>query len=623
MTYRRKLGRGAEALGRAAATVLSIVCVLSASANAQLGLSDVLILANRNSPTSVYITKLYRRYYPQITASQVLYLSGLPDCSGPNSTPADEVITRQQYNDLIANPVRNYLTDPCYPDRITRVKLIITTAGMPYRIRDTVFADAVYPAGSNYNTIINQESSIDAASVESELTCLWYCDYDSNSFGRTNRMVNPYQGYRSSVTAFPRALPGSKQMHWTIAISLLAPLVENPRMEGTLPPPSRGTYYYGTINRNFNVGDMYLTARLDGPKAQGKSAVFAVHDLLERAKRASSSRYGVNPAKAVAVLDDAPTITGNFDKNRTFNLTAGVNYWVYDPCTRQPPNADQVRVVEDYISAYTQTTGLTPSNGILNIGNFPPVNLPVMLDRRNYTRTTQTDLDNYAFQDPCRVNPQGVVFLATYGKNGDEGNPPNYLLTSGPGGGPLFNVVNGAVFTSLESFNAVTMFADVNTAPVAQGKLINFIDIGGCAALGHSFEPQPDAAIDNEFFLYNLLADSNGDGRAELTLVEAAFSALPYLSWSEVLIGDPLMRITYGPDFNSAWTPPQGDTNCDGIVNTKDFYAFARSFYGKLESVDPNNPDVYEVYDDMCDFNEDGIVNTTDWPVLRAALTGQ
>ena len=64
---------------------------------------------------------------------------------------------------------------------------------------------------------------------------------------------------------------------------------------------------FGTINRKFNAGDMYLTARLDGPKKQGQSAIFAVRAMLERAKRASSPSYGVNPLQAVAVLDDVPS----------------------------------------------------------------------------------------------------------------------------------------------------------------------------------------------------------------------------------------------------------------------------------------------------------------------------
>jgi len=606
--------------------IIFLLFLISSCAYGQLGPEDVVILVNQNSPTSRYVAKMYRQYYPQITDSQVLSLSGLADSSGPSATPADEIITRQQYNDLIASPLRTYLADSNYPNRITQVKVIITTAGMPYRILDTVYSDAVYPAGSNYNTVINQESSIDAASVESELTCLWVCDYDANSFPRTNRMVNPYQGYHSSITEFPRVPPGTKQFRWTNAISLLAPLVENPRMEGIMLPPKPGkppnfitTYYYGTVDRRFNVGDMYLTARLDGPKAQGKSAIFAIRAMLERAKRASSPLYGVNPAQAVAVFDDAPGQTQNFDYNRTFNLTSGVEYWEYSDVVNQPPDADQCRVREDYINGYMMLTNSDPTEGILNIGGFPVSTgaVGVMLDRRMAVRTSQTDLNSYATANPTsRVNPQGIVLLATYGTNGDEGSSSNYLLAGSPGGGPLFNVVNGAVFTSIESYNGVTMFSDVNTAPTPQGKLVDFISIGGTAAIGHSFEPQSDAAIDNEFLFYNLLADPNGTGRADLTLVEAAFTAIPYLSWSEVLIGDPLMRIAYGPG-GLAWTPKQGDVNFDGIINFKDVRLLNIALGGQLNSSDSNT---FDLYDDRCDLNQDGIINFKDVRILNLLL---
>ncbi|MGA1979736.1 MAG: hypothetical protein ABSG99_04110 [Sedimentisphaerales bacterium] len=615
MLNRRKLVRGRMQGGR---LIISMLLLISSYAYGQLGPQDVVILVNQNSPTSRYIAKLYRQYHPQITDSQVLYLSGLPDASGPVATPADEILTRQQYNDLIAGPVRSYLADPDHPERITTIKVIITTAGMPYRIKDTVFTDAVYAAGSNYNTIINQEASIDAASVESELTCLWYCDYNvyDVNFGRTNRMVNPYQGYHSSMSLFPRVTPGTKQFRFGTALSAVS-TVENPRMEGVLLPPKPGkppdfipTYYYGTVNRRFHVGDMYLTARLDGPKATGQSAVFAVRAMLERAKRASSSQFGVNPAQAVAVFDDAPGRSENFDNNRTFNLNYGVEYLEYSDEANLPPDADQCRVREDYINGYIMLADSDPHEGILNIGAFPvPTGaVGVMLDRRNAVRTSQADLNDYAFANPGRVNPQGVILLATFGKNGDEGNPPNYLLVGGPGGGPLFNVVNGAVFTSIESFNAVTMFSDVNTLPLAQGKLVNFISIGGTAAVGHSFEPQPDAAIDNEFLFYNLLADDNNDGRADLTLVEAAFTAIPYLSWSEVLIGDPLMQIAYGPG-GKAWTPLYGDADNSGRVNFLDIAQIKLKMGGALTNTSQT---AFDLYNDLCDIDKNGRINFFD-----------
>ena len=608
MLNRRKLFAGGVVQEGTWGKILICVLLLSISsyAYAQLGPQDVVILVNQNSPTSRYIAKMYRQYYPQITDSQVLTLSGLPDSSGPVATPADEILSRQQYNQFIANPLRAYLTDPNYPGRITKVKVIITTAGMPYRIQDTAYSDVVYPAGSNPSTVSSHTSDINAASVESELVTLWYGDYGANPFGLNNRLVNPYQGYcYSGFDLFERVVPGTKNMVWSTPISLLGP---PPKMEGT---PSM----FGTINRKFNAGDMYLTARLDGPKKQGQSAIFAVRAMLERARRASSASYGVNPLQAVAVLDDAPA--SELDNNRVFNLDTSANYWVYEPGVPQPPNAPGLLNKDDYVACFVAMTNKSVSYNGLNTGLMDSAyDLCVILDRRSGTRTTQADLDALLGTYPQRQPEQGAILVATFGRNGDEGSASNYILQGGPGGGPLFNVVNGAVFTSLESFNAVTMFSDVNTAPTSQGKLVDFISIGGTAAIGHSFEPLSTAAIDNLYLFYNLLEDDDGDGKADLTLVEAAFTAIPYLSWSEVLIGDPLMRIAYGPG-GPAWTPKQGDANLDGLINFKDVRLLSMALGGQLNSSDPN---IFDLYDDRCDFNQDGIINFKDVRILNLAL---
>ncbi len=153
--------------------IVSFLCslvIFSTSALGQLHPSDVLILANENSPTSRYIAKLYRKYYPDVPESQVLYLSGLTDCSGPDSTAANEIITREDYNNLIAQPVRDFLITN---DLATAIKVIITTAGMPYRIEDINYSDAIYPAGSNPSVVADHTLNINAASVESELVGLW------------------------------------------------------------------------------------------------------------------------------------------------------------------------------------------------------------------------------------------------------------------------------------------------------------------------------------------------------------------------------------------------------------------------------------------------------------------
>jgi hypothetical protein len=607
MLNRKELFAGRDVHGRIRGRFIIFLLFLSSSyAYGQLGPQDVVILVNQNSPTSRYIAKMYRQYYPQVIDSQVLYLSGLSDSSGPSATSANEILTRQQYNDLIASPLRAYLADSSYPNRITDVKVIITTAGMPYRIEDTNYGDVIYPAGSNPSLVSSYTSSINAASVESELVTLWYGDYGTNPFGLNNRLVNPYHGYRySNFDLFERVVPGTKNMVWSVPISLLGP---PPKMEGT---PSM----FGTINRKYNAGDMYLTARLDGPKKQGQSAIFAVRAMLERARRASSTSYGVNPLQAVAVLDDAPA--SSLDDNRVFNLDTSANYWVYEPGVPQPPNAPGLLNKDDYVACFIAMTSQSVNYIGLNTGLMDSAyDLCVILDRRSATRTTQADLNTLTVAYPQRQSGQGAVLVATFGRNGDEGSASDYILKGGPGGGPLFNVVNGAVFTSLESFNAVTMFSDANTSPTMQGKIVDFISIGGTAAIGHSFEPRSTSAIDNLYLFYNLLDDDDGDGKADLTLVEAAFTAIPYLSWSEVLIGDPLMRIAYGPG-GTAWTVRQGDTNTDGLINFKDVRLLNLALGGQLNSTDPNT---FNLYNDLCDFNQDGIINFKDVRILNLLL---
>jgi hypothetical protein len=605
--------------GRTVHSVLFFVLpilVLSLSAVpaiAQLAPADVLILVNATSPTSCYIAKLYRQYYPAINESQVLYLTGLADCSGPSSTPASEIISRQQYNDFIAIPVRNYIADPAYPERLGTIKVIITTAGLPYRIEDTdpASADIIYPNGSTPSLVGGHQNTVDAASVESELTCLWYSDYVQNPAGIDNRIVNVYEGYRQSgVSLFERFTPGTKTMMWVEACQTFGS--PSPIMEGENDcefPPS----VYGAINRSFNAGDIYLTCRLDGPKDQGKSAVFAVRAMLERAKRASSPAKGVNPLQAVVVLDDAPS--KSLDRNRIYNLNGSMNYVIYDPIVNQPPDAITILTRDDYVESFSALTNESVVQNGLSIGGIDyGQNLCAMLDRRAGYKMTQTDIDAYAVTDPNRAGKyQGVIALATFGVNGDDSRPSNYLLTGGPNSTSLFNCVNGAVFTSIESFNALTMFSNVQTLPTAQGKIVDFITIGGSAAIGHAFEPVSEAVVDNLYLHYNLLADETGDGIADLTFVEAAFTSIPFLSWAEVVIGDPLMRIAYGPG-GKAWQPFAGDINLDGRVNSYDVYLVRRADGGVLNTTDPV---FFDRYNDLCDINQDGRVNSYDVYLAR------
>lgn len=314
--------------------------------------------------------------------------------------------------------------------------------------------------------------------------------------------------------------------------------------------------------------------------------------------------------QAAAVFDDAPN--KSLDYNRVFNLDSTADFWIYEPGTQQPPDAPTMKVCDDYVAAFLDMVESYTNKGNIYVGAMPMAqDLEVLIDRRTSMRTSQTQLEGCVLAG--RDNFQGVAFLASHGANDYSGAPADYLLHGGPDGGALFKLVNGAVFTSIESFNALTMFTDASTG---QAKIADFITIGGAGAIGHTFEPLCDACIDNEFLAYNLLADEDGDGRADLTFIEAAYSSIPYLSWSEVVIGDPLMRINYGSG-GRAWTVLAGDANNNNCVEFGDIFVIRNGLGGSLEST---NVDIFNKYNDLYDANQNGAVEFGDVFIARANM---
>ena len=591
-------------VGRGGLLLAFCISVLfSSAAIAYVEPNDVLLLVNENSPTSRYVAKLYRQYYPEITDSQVIYLDvpdgcvlpPLADCSGPNSTAADEIITREEYEHLIAEPVRTHLIDH---NMVDTIKVIITTAGLPYRIEDEYYGNTVTPGGGTAyaGSLIG---SMDAASVESELTTLFQTDPNNEeSLWLWDRAVNPYQAYRDSgIELFERDILGNlDSMVWRyprkVSATHYPPVVEG---SGEIYGRLRA---YGVQGRTFSAGDIYLTSRLDGPKQQGQSAVFAVRQMLERSMRASSDEYGINPAEAVVVFDDATWVT-NYNKNRIYNLDRYEDFIIWEPNTQQPPDTYYIESRDDYDSGFEQMTGqIAGYEDVVYTGLMSDAcDLTVICDRRNEVRTSQADL----------AQDQLVVAATGLGRNGDEASAADYITHGGPGGGPLFNLAYGAVFYSIESFNGATMFSDVPTS-YNQGKIIDFLSIGGCGAIGHTFEPHSDASIDTEFFFYNLLADADSDGYADMSFIEAAFTAVPYLSWAEVVIGDPLMHIAYGPG-GQAEGPAAGDIDGDGVPATMaDLAVWTEAYLGSLYTEQG-----LENYNDLCDMNADGWINLKDF----------
>lgn len=555
-----------------------VFVAVTPAAQGYLQPQDLLLVVNDDSPTSKYVANLYRQYYPSITDNQIVHLSGLPDAA---VSTTNEIINRSTFDTNIASPIRQHLVNN---GLVNSTKAIVTTAGLPYRISDPTYTSLVRPGGSTPYPA-SSVGYVQAASVESELAVLFQVDSASPTpMPKENRLVNPYQGYRySPIDAFPRDILNNRaNMTW------MTPLPSG----STVPPLAEGDFNgYGMQNRHFSAGDIYLTCRLDGPKTNGLDGVFAVRDMLERSQRASSAGYGINPSQAAAVLDDIGG-TGSLDTNKLYNVQKNTVYNQYVAGQPLAPNITNPSQRDDFSNTYSRSTGNTVIPGALNVGTMPNGhNLTMVYDQQAAHRTNQSEL----------ATGKAAVAVVSYGVNGDEAvKPSDYILHGGPGGTSLFQLTYGAVFDSVESYNAVTLFNNVSTG---QGKIVDFITIGGTGAIGHAFEPLSDAIVDNEFLFYNLLADMNNDGFADMTFAEAAFTALPWLSWSEVVIGDPLMRIAYGNGGLASQGWLLGDVNFDGMVNASDM-SLAGAAVGSLFGDSR--------YNDGADLDRDGLVSSYD-----------
>lgn len=99
----------------------------------------------------------------------------------------------------------------------------------------------------------------------------------------------------------------------------------------------------------------------------------------------------------------------------------------------------------------------------------------------------------------------------------------------------------GAAWLSYESFNGTVLdgqwLADNPGARRGQGQVGDFLEAGGTVAIGNAWEPFASAVGHEAHIFERYLV--HGD-----PWIEAAYKGLRYLSWQEVVLGDPLCRVT-------------------------------------------------------------------------------
>lgn len=203
--------------------------------------------------------------------------------------------------------------------------------------------------------------------------------------------------------------------------------------------------------------------------------------------------------------------------------------------------------------------------------------------------------------------PDPIVAYASYGENHKNGgcgeDPPGagtYLQT--------FNFAPGAMFNTLESYNGRAL----NTLGTLfdQEQVADFISTGGTFGIGHVWEPFTFSVPDNEFLFANMLVRG-------MTWAEAAYSAIPVLSWHHVVVGDPLATLTI---LNDPGLPP-GDLNDDDSANGLDIDWFVDILINGIDGYRAAFPALDPFA--RADFTGDFVIDHDDVPGFVAVLVGE
>ena len=165
--------------------------------------------------------------------------------------------------------------------------------------------------------------------------------------------------------------------------------------------------------------------------------------------------------------------------------------------------------------------------GLLDFGDFKATRNLLTAEGFN------TDYDNTSTF--LTTASHDVLGYAGYGVNHRNGPPSGrrYVLLDLD---PHFTLCDGAIFNTYESWNGRD-FECTDPLDVAlhdrHGQVADWLRIGGTLGFGHVFEPFASSVADNAILYDRMLLRG-------WTFAEAAYASLPYLSWQNIVVGDPL-----------------------------------------------------------------------------------
>lgn len=493
---------------------MAVVCAAGAAARAQdfsLRPEQVLVVYDDRIPDSLMVAEHYAGSAKvpggmggKPGARPGVKVVNLDFTGAPVAIQAD--VTYAQFKASFRTPLRTWLNAN---DPFGRIRCIVLTKGIAHRIQDTDVPSVGDDPLNNVTELNNGD--VTCASVDSELTLL---QINLDNLENGNRgdsyadgmILNPYHNQSLPVNAWPsRQRRNTRLFDWVLITDPGTGVIARSRTVPTV--------------QVLTPGDIYLVCRLDG---NTQADVFA---MIDRAQQNT-----VNADTAVVILDESRS-NGLADAGPNTEL---------DNDDFNDGASSFLRIGDDNERTRDQFTA---------DGRFAAANI-------RYNK----DAAPGGFMVGPRINFGGgivvsgpVVLVGTDGSNtagtvpGNAGHDLPLSIEWGPMG----------CYTSIESYNG-RQFQGL-TPLFNQSQIADALSIAGGAtvAIGNVYEPYAATVPDCEVIARNFY-------RGRLSWAEAAWTAIPALSWQQVVVGDPLARVVLSCQ----------DIDGDGVWGIEDLYAW-------------------------------------------------
>ncbi|MGH7132103.1 MAG: hypothetical protein ACREJO_09180 [Phycisphaerales bacterium] len=435
------------------------------------------------------------------------------------------------FTSRLRDPIRAHLTAT---DPTDIVRCIVLTKGIPHRILDQT-SPTVGDEPWNLEAPFNA-GNLTYASVDSELVLLWQTLNDgANGQSQGSRaagiIINPYWRASQPISKLDRP-----NLHTQKS---LQPLYSPPAgiLWRTLPTGPALT-----------AGDMYLVCRLDADTVAG------VRTIIDRAQTRyvdmNTGAIILDETASNGVADTTPVNSPEFD-NQDFGDTVGDSYlWGGD-------DYEQTRNLATTDGRWTP--GKIYYDGLSGAANY------ILGPRLSYT-------EGIFVSDP-------VVLLTSEANNANvHGTVPG----GGSAGPQLVNTLFWApmgVCNTLESYNARALGG--LDRRFNQTKIGEALASGVTFFIGDVWEPYSSTIPDSLQLLSHFFL-------GDMCWAEAAYTALPAISWQAVVVGDPLARVQRSSEDIDAdqrvtiddayrWEVVRTDINRSGSGNNTDRQIIERS----------------------------------------------